>query len=105
MAKLLRVGVDAAVLPATPTARCTAWRSAAPVGIDEHVVDPPRPGQREWAALSVPPSLQLRLMGLTAAGNSALAPIGLMTAVVAHDHPAALLLPAPLLAVIAALAF
>ena len=59
---------------------------------------------REWAALSVPPSLQLKLMGLAAAVDSALAPIGLATAVVAYEQPAALLLPVPLLAVIAALA-
>jgi putative nucleotidyltransferase with HDIG domain len=59
---------------------------------------------RQWAAYGLPPALQLRLMGLVAAVDSALAPIGLMTAILAYDEPAALILAGPLLAVIAALA-
>jgi HD-GYP domain-containing protein (c-di-GMP phosphodiesterase class II) len=59
---------------------------------------------RLWAAYGVPPALQLRMMGLCAAVDSALAPIGLMTAVLAYERPAALLLAVPLLAVIAGLA-
>ncbi|MDQ5809093.1 MAG: HD-GYP domain-containing protein, partial [Actinomycetota bacterium] len=59
---------------------------------------------RQWAALGVPPALQLRLMGLVAAVDCALAPVGLMTAVLAHAEPAVLLLPVPLLGVIAMLA-
>ena len=59
---------------------------------------------REWLASGVPPALQLRLMGLIAAIDSALAPIGLMVAILARDEPAALLLVLPLLAVLALLA-
>ena len=59
---------------------------------------------RQWAACGVPPALQLREMGLVAAVDGALAPIGLLTAIVAHDEPAALALVLPLLAVIAGLA-
>ena len=59
---------------------------------------------REWAALRVPPSLQFRLMGLIAAVDCALAPVGLMAAILAEEQPAALLLVVPLLAVLALLA-
>ena len=59
---------------------------------------------RQWAACGVPPVLQARMMGLTAALDSALAPIGLMTAILAYESPAALLLALPLMAVMAALA-
>ncbi|HEV3002405.1 MAG TPA: HD-GYP domain-containing protein [Solirubrobacteraceae bacterium] len=59
---------------------------------------------REWAAFGTPPALQLRMMAIIAAVDSALAPIGLMTAVLAYEQPAALVLGTPLLAVIAALA-
>ncbi|HEX8208259.1 MAG TPA: HD-GYP domain-containing protein [Solirubrobacteraceae bacterium] len=59
---------------------------------------------REWLASGVPPALQLRLMGLIAAIDSALAPIGLMAALLAENEPAALVLVVPLLAVLAILA-
>jgi putative nucleotidyltransferase with HDIG domain len=59
---------------------------------------------REWLASGVPPALQLRLMGLIAAVDSALAPIGLMAAIVAYGEPLALTLVVPLVAVLAYLA-
>jgi HD-GYP domain-containing protein (c-di-GMP phosphodiesterase class II) len=59
---------------------------------------------REWLASGVPPAVQLRLMGLIAGVDSALAPIGLMVAVLAYEDPAALVLVLPLLAVVAYLA-
>jgi HD-GYP domain-containing protein (c-di-GMP phosphodiesterase class II) len=59
---------------------------------------------REWAIDGVPPSLQLNMMLLVAAVDAGLAPIGLMTAVLAHDDVLALALPLPLIAIVAALA-
>ncbi len=59
---------------------------------------------REWLAIGVPPALQLKVMVLVTAVDCALAPIGLMTALIAHDEPAALVLVLPLMAVIAGLA-
>jgi putative nucleotidyltransferase with HDIG domain len=59
---------------------------------------------RQWAAYGVPPALQLREMAIVYAVDSALAPIGLMTAIVAATEPFALVLALPLLAVMALLA-
>ena len=59
---------------------------------------------REWVAVGVPPGLQLKVMGLVTVVDLALAPIGLLTALVAYDEPAALGLCVPLLGVIAMLA-
>src|SRR5947209_8228820 len=56
---------------------------------------------REWAALGVAPALQLRLFGIVAWVDGALSPIGLLAAITAHQHPAAILLIAPLLAMMA----
>ena len=51
---------------------------------------------REWASLGVPPSLQLRLMGMVAAVDVALAPVGLLVAMAMGHEPLALLLILPL---------
>jgi putative nucleotidyltransferase with HDIG domain len=58
---------------------------------------------REWLANGVPPRLQLRLLGLAYAVDAALAPIGLLTALAAAHHPAAVVLVLPLIALLAAL--
>ena len=58
---------------------------------------------RVWAATGVAPALQLRLFGLIFAVVAALAPVGLLLAVAAGDEAFAIVLVAPLVALLAAL--
>ncbi len=51
---------------------------------------------REWLASGTSPGLQLRVFGLVVAVDASLAPVGLLASIVAVEHPAALLLVAPL---------
>ncbi|MDX6663917.1 MAG: hypothetical protein QOG68_123 [Solirubrobacteraceae bacterium] len=51
---------------------------------------------REWATIGVPPSLQLRLMGMVASVDVALAPVGLLVALAMQHNAVALLLVLPL---------
>src|SRR4051794_12645276 len=55
---------------------------------------------RLWLALGVPPELQLRLQAIGIAIDSALAPIGLAIGLIAADHPAAVVLVLPLVALL-----
>jgi putative nucleotidyltransferase with HDIG domain len=58
---------------------------------------------REWAALGVAPSLQLRLFGLVVAVDVTLWPIGLLGGLAGAQHPAGVFLVGPLLGLIAVL--
>ena len=55
---------------------------------------------RLWLAFGVPPDLQLRLQVTGIAIDSALAPIGLAIGLIAADHPAAVVLVLPLVALL-----
>ncbi|MCW2990069.1 MAG: metal dependent phosphohydrolase [Solirubrobacterales bacterium] len=55
---------------------------------------------REWAGLGLAPALQLRLMGLVAAVDVALAPVGLLVALGMQTSAAAVLLVLPLAALL-----
>jgi putative nucleotidyltransferase with HDIG domain len=56
-----------------------------------------------WLALGVPTALQLRLGLVSTSVDGALAPVGLVLALVAKDDPAALLISLPLLGLLAGL--
>jgi putative nucleotidyltransferase with HDIG domain len=58
---------------------------------------------REWAALGVAPSLQLKVFGLVVVVDAALSPVGLVAALAAATEPAAVFLVGPLLGLIAQL--
>jgi putative nucleotidyltransferase with HDIG domain len=55
---------------------------------------------RVWLALGVPPELQLRMQVIGVAIDSALAPIGLAIGLIATDHPGAVVLSLPLVALL-----
>ena len=59
---------------------------------------------REWFALGVPPRLQARALAWVALVDALLAPVGLLAALVAADHPAAVLLVLPLVGLLAVFA-
>jgi putative nucleotidyltransferase with HDIG domain len=59
---------------------------------------------REWACSGVKPDLQLRLFGLVIAVDWALAPLGLLTAIVADHDPVAVTFGLPVIALLAILA-
>lgn len=67
-------------------------------------VDTTASGASEWLRSGRRPKLHLHELGVVWLVDTALAPIGLLVAFVAVDHPAALLLPMPLVALVAALA-
>lgn len=58
---------------------------------------------REWISTGARPDVRLGWSALCYAVDAALAPIGLLTAIVAFDHPAAIVLVLPLIALLAAL--
>jgi HD-GYP domain-containing protein (c-di-GMP phosphodiesterase class II) len=56
---------------------------------------------REWLALGVAPSLQLRLFALVTGADAALAPVGLLAAIAMREAPDALLCLLPLIGLLA----